>query len=122
MGRFRKFLLETQAPGIGFEPIHTSETVEDGYNLIKYIDAIVNEYIKDSSKIIPLESGRLDDFKKYLVQYGHPLAHNKTLNDEQLWSEFIKERALTKSKSELGFSSFSSNPWARQTSQWYQYF
>lgn len=121
MGRFRKFMLETQAPGVAFEPIPTSTTIEDGYNLIKYIDAVVREHIKDSSKVIPLESGRLDDFKKYLLHIGHPLAYNTTLNDEQLWAEFIKERALTKSKSELGFSSFQSNPWSTQTTQWNRY-
>jgi len=118
MGRFRKFMTETQAPGVIFEPIATTKTPEDMPPLLKFIDYVVTEYVKDSSHIIPLSPGYLDAFNKYVVTLGHPVANNKALNDEQRWNEFIKERAMTKMKSDIGFSSFSSNPWAQQSQQW----
>lgn len=121
MGRFRKFMTETQAPGVIFEPIATTKTPEDMPPLLKFIDYVVTEYTKDSSHIIPLSPGYLDTFNKYIMTLGHPVSRNKALNDEQRWIEFIKERAMTKTKSEVGFSSFSSNPWSLQTTQWNTY-
>lgn len=121
MGRFRKFMTETQAPGVVFEPIPTSSTPEEGMPLLKFIDYVVAEYVRDSSHIIPLSPGHLDTFNKYILIVGHPVAYNKALNDEQRWNEFIKERAMAKTKSEVGFSSFSSNPWVQQSTQWNNY-
>lgn len=122
MGRFLKFMTETQAPGVIFEPIATTPTTDDSIpSLLKFIDYAVTEYVRDSSHIVPLSPGYLNVFNKYIVTLGHPVAANKSLNDEQRWNEFIKERSMTKTKSTIGFSSFASNPWAQQANQWNRY-
>ncbi len=119
MGKFLKFMTE-QTKSILDEPVPThKDAMVDGMTLIKYIDAVTDQYIKDSTSLIPLDPKLKDDFLRYLIMLGHPLAY-KDVN-EKTWEDFIRDRAMKKTDTSVGFSSFSSNPWALQTQQWNQY-
>ena len=117
MGRFLKFMTEQESVTGEMVPTHKDAMV-DGMSLLKFIAAAVDQNIIDSSIVIPLDPDLKDDFLKYLIAIGHPLAY-KTI-DAKTWEEFIKDSAIKKTDSSVGFSSFASNPYAIQTQQWNQ--
>lgn len=117
--KFKQFYLEHEHIITG-EPLTRQKPVS-GSRVIAFIEKAIQENIKNSVVVKPLEPSLRMDFLNYLRQMKNPIGRRDELSDDQKWSTFIKTEAGKRGETVTSFNSFISNPWQVQPAQWNRY-